>query len=492
MNRTWETVIGLEVHVELATASKMFCTCTAAFGGEPNTHCCPVCMGLPGTLPTLNGEAVRLATLAALALNCTVMPYHRFDRKNYFYPDLPKAYQISQLYLPLARDGHVTVTTAAGVARDIRIHELHMEEDAGKLIHDADPTASLVDYNRCGVPLIEIVSEPDFRTAEEVSAYLETLCAMFRYAGISDCKMQEGSLRADVNISVRPQGQTQLGTRTELKNLNSFKAIERAIAYESARQIDVLTHGGTVTQETRRWDDGAGVSLAMRSKENAQDYRYFPEPDLPPLYIDAQTVETLRASLPEFAAARAARFVRDYGLSACDADILCADRTFAALFEDTVAAGASPRETANYMLGTVRKCLNDTAAAPQDIRIAPSLFAAILARAGQGVINRAAAVALLEEFLLTTPPPDLDLDDLIAARALSQIRDDGAILAAVARVVADHPAALADYHAGKKRAEGFLIGQTMKALQGRADPAAVSRAVKQALQQTQYEESENE
>ncbi|MBE6634465.1 MAG: Asp-tRNA(Asn)/Glu-tRNA(Gln) amidotransferase subunit GatB, partial [Ruminococcaceae bacterium] len=325
-------------------------------------------------------------------------------------------------------------------------------------------------------------SEPDFRTAAEVSAYLEKLCAMFRYADISDCKMQEGSLRADVNISVRPKGGSRLGTRTELKNLNSFKAIERAIAYESARQIKVLERGGTITQETRRWDDAAGVSLSMRSKENAQDYRYFPEPDLPPLDIPPQTVDELRATLPEFAEARAARFGRDYGLSAYEADLLCADRDFADLFEAIVAAGAVPKEVANWMLGTVRKCLNDAIATPQDIRLSPSLFAAILSRVGQGSINRVAAVTMLEEFLLTDRPADFDLDRHITDRGLAQIRDDGAVARAVAQVFAANPAAIEDYRAGKKRAEGFLIGQTMKAMQGRADPAAVGRAVKEALQ----------
>ena len=473
---SWETVIGLEVHVELATRTKMFCACTAAFGGEPNTQCCPVCMGMPGTLPTLNREAVRLAIRAALALGCEITERNRFDRKNYFYPDLPKAYQISQLYLPLGRDGHIRVGE-----KEIRIHEIHMEEDAGKLIHATDRNETYLDYNRCGVPLIEIVSEPDFRTSEEVSAYLEQLCDMFRYADISDCKMQEGSLRADVNISVRPHGATKLGTRTELKNLNSFKAIERAIAYESARQIKVLEAGGVIEQETRRWDDAAGVSLAMRSKENAQDYRYFPEPDLPPLYVSSQTVEELRATLPEFAHEKVARFGRDYGLSDYDAGILCGDRTFAAWFEAAVAAGADAKESANWMLGPVRKLLNERGAKESDIRLAPAVFAAILSRLSEGKINRAAAITLLEELLLTEQGAALDLDALIASRGLAQIRDDSAVTLAVEAVFAANPAAIEDYRAGKKRAEGFLIGQTMKSLGGRADPAIVKKAVGEAL-----------
>ncbi len=472
----WETVIGLEVHVELATKTKMFCSCTAAFGGDPNTHCCPVCMGMPGTLPTLNREAVRLAIRAALALGCRITERNRFDRKNYFYPDLPKAYQISQLHLPLGRDGCVRVGE-----KDIRIHEIHMEEDAGKLIHAADRNETYLDYNRCGVPLIEIVSEPDFRTADEVSAYLMQLCDMFRYADISDCKMQEGSLRADVNISVRPLGENKLGTRTELKNLNSFKAIERAIAYESARQIRVLEAGGVIEQETRRWDDAVGVSLAMRSKENAQDYRYFPEPDLPPLFISEETVEELRATLPEFAHEKIARFGREYGLSDYDAAILCGERTFAAWFEAAVASGADAKESANWMLGPVRKLLHDRGAKENDIRLMPATFAAILARLAEGKINRAAAITLLEELLLGEQGADLDLDALIAARGLAQIRDDSAVTRAVEAVFAANPAAIEDYRAGKKRAEGFLIGQTMKSLGGRADPAIVKKAVGEAL-----------
>lgn len=480
---TWETVIGLEVHVELATKTKMFCACTAAFGGEPNTHCCPVCMGMPGTLPTLNREAVRLAIRAALALGCQITEYNRFDRKNYFYPDLPKAYQISQLYLPLGREGSVQIVTGSGERKTVRIHEIHMEEDAGKLIHASDRNETYPDYNRCGIPLIEIVSEPDFRTAEEVSAYLEQLCSMFRYAGISDCKMQEGSLRADVNISVRPLGESRLGTRTELKNLNSFKAIERAIAYESGRQIKVLEAGGVIEQETLRWDDGAGVSLGMRSKENAQDYRYFPEPDLPALCISEEEVSEMRASLPEFARERAERFGREYGLSDYDAGLLCTERSFAELFEATVSAGADAKETANWMLGPIRKQLHDAGASEEEICLSPGIFAAILARLAGGKINRAAAVTLFEEVLLQEQRADFDLDALIASRGLAQISDDAAVRRAVEQVIAEHPAAIEDYLAGKKRAEGFLIGQTMKAMGGRADPAIVKKTVGEALAQ---------
>ena len=477
----WETVIGLEVHVELATKTKMFCGCTASFGGEPNTHCCPVCMGMPGTLPIINREAVRLAIRAALALGCEITPYQRFDRKNYFYPDLPKAYQISQLHLPLGHDGAVEIDVGGAEKKKIRIHELHMEEDAGKLIHATDRHETYLDYNRCGVPLIEIVSKPDFRSADEVSAYLMKLCDIFRYADISDCKMQEGSLRADVNISVRPMGEHRLGTRTELKNLNSFKAIERAIAYESARQISLIEQGGIVEQETRRWDDIAGESLGMRSKENAQDYRYFPEPDLPPLCISAETVEQLRATLPEFAHQRVVRFSLQYGLSAYDAEILCSSRRFADLFETTVHAGVEAKECANWMLGPIRKQLNDAGVSEEAICLSPELLAAILVRVAKKKINRASATLLLEELLLKDTEGKVDIDRLIAERGLSQICDEDAVTKTVETVLAQNSAAVEDYRAGKKRAEGFLIGQTMKAMGGRADPVAVKKAVGEAL-----------
>ena len=297
----WETVMGLEVHVELATKSKIFCSCTTEFGGEPNTHCCPICTGMPGTLPVVNKQVVNFAMKAGIALNCDITRYNKFDRKNYFYPDLPKAYQISQLYLPICQNGRVPIEIESGVKKDIRIHEIHMEEDAGKLIHDEFNDETKCDYNRCGVPLIEIVSEPDFRSADEVIAYLSKLKSTLEYLGVSDCKMQEGSMRADVNLSVRKVGEEEFGTRTEMKNLNSFKAISKAIAFEAKRQIDLLERGGKVVQETRRWDDNKDKSYAMRSKENAQDYRYFPEPDIPPIDIDDEWFNSIESSLPELA-----------------------------------------------------------------------------------------------------------------------------------------------------------------------------------------------
>ena len=356
----WETVIGLETHVELATKSKIFCACTTAFGGAPNTHCCPVCTGMPGALPVLNGKVVEYAVRAALALGCTVTRYSRFDRKNYFYPDLPKAYQISQLYLPIGRDGAVE---AGG--RTVGIHELHMEEDAGKLIHDPWTEQTKIDYNRCGVPLIEIVTEPDFRTAEEVVSYLEWLRETLQYLGVSDCKMQEGSLRCDVNLSVRPAGSDTLGTRTELKNLSSFKAIRRAIYYEARRQIERLEAGGRVVQETRRWDENKDASYPMRSKEDAQDYRYFPEPDLPPLELSEAYIQALRASQPELATAKRARYQAAWGLGPYDAEMLTSQKALARFFEETVALGAYFNQSEDQKIpsfGTVAALAEETAA----------------------------------------------------------------------------------------------------------------------------------
>ena len=321
MNREWEMIIGLEVHVELSTKSKIFCSCTTEFGGAPNTHCCPVCMGMPGTLPVLNGEVLNYAIKAGLALNCVIEKETRFDRKNYFYPDLPKAYQISQLYRPIAHDGYVEINVD-GEIKKIRIHEMHMEEDAGKLIHSEFENETYPDYNRCGVPLLEIVSEPDFRSAAEVAAYLDKIRALFTYLGISDCKMQEGSMRADVNLSVRRIGEEKLGTRTEMKNINSIKAIERAIESEAERQVAVILSGDRVRQETRHWNDDKRSSYAMRSKENAQDYRYFPEPDIPPMLITDEEIEAVKASLPEFMGEKKERFVSHYGLSDYDAGLL--------------------------------------------------------------------------------------------------------------------------------------------------------------------------
>ena len=346
------TVCGLEVHTELATKTKIFCNCTTEFGGEPNTHVCEICSGMPGTLPVVNKRVVEFAVRTGLALNCEITQYNKFDRKNYFYPDLPKAYQISQLYLPICRNGWVEINDSVnGGKKKVRIHEIHMEEDAGKLVHDEWTDSTLVNYNRCGVPLLEIVSEPDIASADEAVEYVEKLRAILQFCGVSDCKMQEGSLRADVNVSVMEKGATEFGTRTEMKNINSFRGIHNAIEAETERQIELIEDGGKVVQETRRWDDSKGVSTSMRSKEDAQDYKYFPEPDLPPIELSDEYIEGIRASLPELPEAKKARYISEYSLTEYDANILCSDKAYAKLFDKTVEITKNPKDSAHWIMG---------------------------------------------------------------------------------------------------------------------------------------------
>ncbi len=475
---TWETVIGLETHVELATRTKIFCSCTTAFGGAPNTHCCPVCTGMPGTLPVVNRSVVRFAAQAGLALNCQITRYNKFDRKNYFYPDLPKAYQISQLYLPIARNGRVPISTAAG-EKVIRIHELHMEEDAGKLVHDPWIDQTRCDYNRCGVPLIEIVTEPDFRTAEEVIAYLEKLRSTLEYLGVSDCKMQEGSLRCDVNLSVRPAGTEDLGTRTEMKNLNSFKAISRAIQYEARRQIECIEEGKRVIQETRRWDDNKDATFSMRSKENAQDYRYFPEPDIPPLELSEEYLEQLRACQPEMAEARRARYQREYGLPAGDAAQITAQKALVDFFEETVSLGAPPREVANWMVGDMMRRLKEEEMEPRDMKLTPANLAELIGLITRGEINRNTASRVFRAIF----PDNADAVAYVREHGLQQVNDAGAVKAAVTAVLEANPQTVQEYRAGKEKVLGFLVGQVMKRLKGKADPKAVNAALREALRQ---------
>ncbi len=472
----WETVIGLEVHVELATKTKIFCSCTTAFGGDPNTHCCPVCTGMPGTLPVLNQKVVEYAAKVGLALDCNVTRYCKFDRKNYFYPDLPKAYQISQLYLPICTGGHVDIETPAG-PKSIRIHEIHMEEDAGKLVHDPWVDATKADYNRCGVPLIEIVSEADFRSGDEVIAYLEKLKSTLEYLGVSDCKMQEGSMRADINLSVRKVGEEKFGTRTEMKNMNSFKAISRAIAYESRRQIEVLEEGKQVVQETRRWDDNKDASFAMRSKENAQDYRYFPEPDIPPLELSEAFLENLRQSLPEMAAAKRERYIRDYGLPEYDAAMVTGQKALADFFEAAVAEGAPPKEVSNWIMGQTMRLLKERGMEASQVGISPHSLTRLIDLIEKGTINRKKAVEVFEALF----EKDEDVDAYVKAHGLEQVSDTGLVQDAVAQVLAANPQSVADYKAGKTKAMGFVVGQTMRLLKGKADPAVVNQVVKEQL-----------
>lgn len=377
MAKQYETVIGLEVHIELATVTKIFCGCPAKFGGQPNTHTCPVCTGMPGALPVLNKKVVEYALKLGLALNCQVNSFCRFDRKNYFYPDNPQNYQISQLYLPVCHDGYIEIQTSGG-RKKIRIHEMHMEEDAGKLVHDEWEDCSLVDYNRSGVPLVEIVSEPDLRTAEEVIAYLEKLRMICQYLGVSDCKLQEGSMRADVNLSVREVGSSSLGTRTEMKNLNSFKAITHAIEGEKERQVELLEEGREVIQETRRWDDNKESSYAMRSKEDAKDYRYFPDPDLQPVQISEEWIKTLQKQQPEFQEERAGRYQAQYGLPEYDAGLLTQSKRLADLFEATADLGAAPKKVANWLMGEGLRHLKEKSIDPETLSFTPLHLADLL------------------------------------------------------------------------------------------------------------------
>ena len=470
---TWETVIGLETHVELATRTKIFCSCTTQFGGAPNTHCCPVCTGMPGTLPVLNEKVLEFAVKAGLALNCQVARRCKFDRKNYFYPDLPKAYQISQLYLPICHDGNVDI----GGGKTVRIHELHMEEDAGKLVHDPWLDQTRADYNRCGVPLIEIVTEPDFRSAEEVIAYLEKLRSTLQYLGVSDCKMQEGSLRCDVNLSVRPAGSRELGTRTEMKNLNSFKAIARAIQYEARRQIELIEEGRRVVQETRRWDENKDATYAMRSKENAQDYRYFPEPDIPPLELSEDYIEALRAAQPELAEAKRERYQADWGLPAYDAEMLTSQKALADFFEEVVALGTDPKQASNWVMGEVMGQLSAHGLEARDMRLTPPTLAKLIALVKEGKVNRNTAVKVFEAVFTD----DGDVDAYIEAHGLIQVSDAALVTAVVEQVLAANRKSVEDFKSGKEKAFGFLVGQVMRQLKGQAAPAVVNQVLRDKL-----------
>lgn len=474
--KEYETVIGLEVHVELATKTKIFCGCSTAFGGAPNSHTCPVCTGMPGSLPVLNKQVLEYAMAVGLAANCEITRYCKFDRKNYFYPDNPQNYQISQLYLPICRNGKVEIETPEG-RKQIGIHEIHMEEDAGKLIHDDWEDASLVDYNRSGVPLIEIVSEPDMRSAEEVIAYLEKLRMLIQYIGASDCKLQEGSMRADVNLSVREVGATEFGTRTEMKNLNSFRAISRAIAGERERQIDLLESGQKVVQETRRWDDAKETSYAMRSKEDAQDYRYFPEPDLVPISISEDWILRIRESLPEFREEKKERYLSEFELPEYDIDIITGTKALADLFEQTVALGAAPKKVSNWIMVETMRLLKERLMDPEDIAFSPEHLAALIALVEKKEITGTVAKEIFEKIF----DEDIDPVSYVEEHGLKTVADEGALRATVEKVIADNPQSVEDYRNGKQKAIGFLVGQTMKAMQGKADPGLVNSLLKELL-----------
>ena len=476
MSRQYETVIGLEVHVELATKTKIFCSCSTEFGGAPNTHTCPVCTGMPGALPVLNRQVVEYALAVGLAVNCEINQYCRFDRKNYFYPDNPQNYQISQLYLPICHDGFVEIETAAG-KKKVGIHEIHMEEDAGKLIHDEWEDCSLVDYNRSGVPLIEIVSEPDMRSAEEVIAYLEKLLLIIQYLGASDCKLQEGSMRADVNLSVREAGAPEFGTRTEMKNLNSFKAIARAIEGERKRQIELLEEGKKVIQETRRWADNKESSRAMRSKEDAKDYRYFPDPDLPPVFIGDTWIQEIKDRQPEFKTGKMARYQAELGLSEYDADIITGSKRMADIFEATVSLCKKPKEAANWLMVEGMRLLKEEALEPEAIRFSPENLAKLIVLVDNGTITRTVAKEVFEKIFAE----DIDPEAYVEENGLKVVNDEGALRAVIEEVIAANPQSVTDYRNGKERARGFLVGQTMRAMKGKADPAMVNKMIEELL-----------
>ena len=477
MSRQNETVIGLEVHVELAAKTKIFCGCSTEFGGAPNSHTCPVCTGMPGSLPVLNRQVVEYALAVGLAVNCQINQFCKFDRKNYFYPDNPQNYQISQLYLPICHDGWIEIETESGGKKRIGIHEIHMEEDAGKLIHDEWEDCSLVDYNRSGVPLIEIVSEPDMRNAEEVIAYLEKLRLIIQYLGASDCRLQEGSMRADVNLSVREAGATELGTRTEMKNLNSFKAIARAIEGEKRRQIECLEDGKPVIQETRRWDDNKESSRAMRSKEDAKDYRYFPDPDLPPVVISDQWIAKIRARQPELRTEKIGRYISQFGLPLYDAQILTGSKHLADVFEAVTEICQKPKEASNWLMVEAMRLLKEHEMEPEDMKFSPIHLAKLIAMVSAGEINRTVAKSVFEEIFLS----DADPEAYVEEKGLKVVNDTGALQTVIEKVLADYPQSVADYKGGKEKAMGFLVGQTMKAMKGKADPAAVSRLLKENL-----------
>ena len=476
MSRQYETVIGLEVHVELATKTKIFCGCSTAFGGAPNTHTCPVCIGMPGSLPVLNKQVVEYAMAVGLATNCQIHQYCKFDRKNYFYPDNPQNYQISQLYLPICHDGGIEIETAAG-KKVIGIHEIHMEEDAGKLIHDEWEDCTLVDYNRSGVPLIEIVSEPDMRSAEEVIAYLDKLRLIVQYLGASDCKLQEGSMRADVNLSVREVGAEQFGTRTEMKNLNSFKAIARAIEGERARQIELIEEGRQVIQETRRWDDNKEYSYPMRSKEDAHDYRYFPDPDLVPVIISDEWLQAVKDRQPELRTEKLARYKKEFDIQDYDAEILTGSKHLADLFEETTELCGKPKKVSNWLMGETLRLLKEAGQEPEEITFSAAHLAKLIELLDAGTINQTVAKEVFEQIFRE----DIDPEQYVEAHGLKMVNDDNLLRTVVEQVIAANPQSVADYRGGKEKALGFLVGQTMKQMKGKANPGAVNKMLKELL-----------
>ncbi|HEY8497368.1 MAG TPA: Asp-tRNA(Asn)/Glu-tRNA(Gln) amidotransferase subunit GatB [Limnochordales bacterium] len=476
----YEIVIGLEIHAELSTESKVFCGCGTTFGADPNSLVCPVCLGLPGSLPVLNRKAVEYAIKAGLALNCEIARYSKFDRKQYFYPDLPKAYQISQYDLPLCRKGWVEFEIN-GEVRRVGINRVHLEEEAGKSVHSGERLLgseySLIDYNRGGIPLIEIVTEPDLRSPEEARVFLEQLRQILLFTGVSDVKMEEGSLRCDANISLRPKGSTKFGAKTEVKNLNSFRSVQRALEYEAQRQREVLESGGTLYQETRHWDENRGVTVAMRSKEEAHDYRYFPEPDLVPLVVDDAWIERLRAELPELPRARQARFVEQYGLPRYDAEVLTTSPQLADFFEACVAEYGQAKPVSNWIMGEFLRLLKAEGKAVEQVQVSPKGLADLLRLIDQGVINANVGKEVFEEMFHTGKEPGA----IVKERGLEQISDTAALAAVVDQVIAANPDAADNVRSGEMKAIGFLVGQVMKQTGGKANPKVVQALLRERL-----------
>ena len=477
---SFEPVIGLEIHAQLLTETKIFCGCSTAFGAPPNSHVCPVCLGLPGALPVLNQRAVEHAVRTAVALECTVREASLFARKNYFYPDLPKGYQISQYEEPLATEGRVEYLDD-GVARRVRILRVHMEEDAGKSIHDGFPDSgrsTYLDFNRSGVPLVEIVTEPDLRSPAEASRFFQRLRGTLLAAGVNDGNMEEGSLRCDANVSVRPRGAEALGVKVEIKNLNSFRFLERALDYEVRRQSEVLESGGAVVQETRLWDVAGGRTVSMRSKEEAHDYRYFPDPDLPPLVLDPDWVAEVRAAMPELPEARKRRFMADHGLPERDAALLADDHELAGFFEETAAAARNPRSAANWIMGPLAHRMKTDGSRVGSVPVTPATLGALIRLVDSGRISNSAARDVFERMAGTGESPDA----IVEAEGLSQIGDAGRLEAVVRQALAENPAAVSKYRAGKTGTLGFLVGRVMRATRGRANPQMVNELLKSALE----------
>ncbi len=467
----YEVIIGLEVHSELSTKTKIFCSCPTEFGGAPNTHTCPVCMAMPGTLPVLNEKVVEYAVKAGLATNCEISRNSKNDRKNYFYPDLPKSYQISQFDKPLCEHGYVEIETENG-PKKIRLTRIHIEEDAGKLNHDPYGRGSLVDLNRAGVPLIEIVSEPDLRSSSEVEMYMKKLKSILEYIEVSDCKMQEGSLRADVNVSIRPKGSSKLGTRTEMKNMNSFRSIVRAIEYEVDRQVEVIDNGGTITQETLRWDDVSGRTFSMRDKEDAQDYRYFPDPDLVAIKLSDEYIENIRKNLPELPESRKERYIAEYSLTEKEANILTASKYLSDMFEKASKICGNTKAVANWLLSDVSRILNEKEWEPDRIPFAAESLAELITLIEKGTISSAIAKKVLEEMFET---PEKMPSKIIEEKGWVQISDEGAIKEVVLKILAANMQSVTDYKAGKDKALGFLVGQAMKETKGKANPQMLNK-----------------